>query len=122
MARKNEFIRWGKISAYLGGILFIIGGLVLLINHFMDRTLEGSIEYNLIVKSSFILQNINSMLVIAFIGIVLGALVTIAINLHASDLARGIILIVLAIIGLGIPGLLTCISGILYIISSTKKR
>ncbi|MCK4846018.1 MAG: hypothetical protein KAS95_10105, partial [Candidatus Heimdallarchaeota archaeon] len=90
--------------------------------HFMDRTLEGSIEYDLIVKSSFILQNINYMLVIAFIGIVIGALVTISINLHVSDLARGIILIVLAIIGLGIPGLFTFISGILYIIASTKKR
>ena len=121
MARKNEYIRWGKMSAYLGGILFIIGGLVLLIYHFMDRTL-GSIEYDLIVKSSFILQNINSLLVIAFIGIVIGAFVTISINLHVSDLARGIILIVLAIIGLGIPGLLTCISGILYILASTKKR
>ncbi len=68
------------------------------------------------------LTEFNMLLVLAILGVAFGAISIILVNAEISDLATGIILIIIGILGLGFPGLFLVIGGILYIIASTKKR
>ncbi|MCG3215869.1 MAG: hypothetical protein KAS63_04100 [Candidatus Heimdallarchaeota archaeon] len=121
MARKLDYIKWGKILSIVGGILFVIGGALLLIAHFVGNFTLNPIASDIIIKTPFYSFGLRQIL-LAIIGIVLGALTIILVTLEISVLATGILLIVIGILGLGFPGLFVFIGGILYIIASTKKR
>ena len=122
MARKQEYIKWGKILSIIGGILFVIGGVLLLLANFIPSFTLTPIASDIIIKTPFWWITGLRLIILAIIGIVLGALTIILVTSEIDALATGILLIVIGIIGLGFPGLFTVIGGILYIIASTKKR
>jgi len=121
MARKQEYIKWGKILSIIGGILFVIGGALLLLANFIPSFTLTSVASDIIIKTPFYVFELR-LIVLAIIGIVLGALTIILVTSEIDVLATGILLIVIGIVGLGFPGLFNVIGGILYIIASTKKR
>ncbi|MHA1400374.1 MAG: hypothetical protein ACTSQE_08495 [Candidatus Heimdallarchaeaceae archaeon] len=118
--KKADFRKWGKILATIGGILFIVGGVLLLLNIVLHFGL-GTLESDMIAKG-FILRFIPFDILIAVIGIALGVLSIAFPNTKLSDFLLGLLLIIIGIIGIGIPGLLVVISGIFYIVASMKKR
>ena len=119
MPRKRDYQKWGKIISLIGGALFVIGGILLFFAHFLSGFTLGQLTSNFIVFLFGI--NVN-LLVLGIIGVALGAFAIIIANAERSDLLSGILLIVIGIVGLGIPGLLTFVGGILYLIASAKKR
>ncbi|MHA1685995.1 MAG: hypothetical protein ACTSYD_06235 [Candidatus Heimdallarchaeaceae archaeon] len=120
MAPKKEYIKWATISGYIGGIVFIVGGLIAMIDAISKYTM-GQFESDMIIQTSPILNGLHLWL-LALISIILGALALILINTKLNELFIGITLIVFAIIGLGIGGIFLFISGVAFIIASTKKR
>ncbi|MHA1204039.1 MAG: hypothetical protein ACTSRR_04820 [Candidatus Heimdallarchaeaceae archaeon] len=120
MARKSKLKKWGKALSIIGGVLYILGG-VFLILHILLRFNMGTLELDLIAKG-FLLRIITHDFIIAVITIVLGILAITLPSSKMSDFLLGIILIILGIIGIGLPGLIVVIAGIIYIIASTKKR
>ena len=120
MARRRDYQKWGKIFAIIAGILFILGG-ILLIMHILSVVTLGTFEMDLVAKG-FLLRLIGIDWIIAILGITLGALTLVLLRADVSDTLRGILLIILGIIGIGIPGLLDFIAGILYIIAGAKRR
>ena len=121
MARKQEYIKWGKILSLIGGVLFIVGGVLFLLATFISAFTLTPLASDIIIKTPFYTFGLQ-VIVLAIIGIVLGALTIILVTSEIDLLVTGILLIVIGIIGLGFPGLFTVIGGILYIIASTKKR
>ena len=127
MATKKDFQKWAKIFSLLGGILFIIGGLLLFIDYFLTSSILPKIAQDIIIKTVIfsVLENLsgfNYILVLAILGIAFGAISIILVNAEISDLATGIILIIIGFFGLGFPGLFLVIGGIIYIIASSRKR
>ena len=121
MARKRDLRRWGQILAYTGGILFAFCGALLFLDYFIDSfTLEG-IAQNLILYTILFAVPMAA-IILAIIGVVLGAGIIILVGAEPPDLVTGILLIVLGIFGLGIPGIFAVVGGILFIIASTRKR
>ncbi|UJG43316.1 MAG: hypothetical protein K9W46_13200 [Candidatus Heimdallarchaeum endolithica] len=120
MARKTKLEKWGKTLSIIGGVLYILGG-VFLILHILLQFNIGTLELDLIAKG-FLLKLIGYDFIIAVITIVLGILAIALPSSKLSDLLLGIVLIVLGIIGIGLPGLIVVIAGIVYIVASTKKR
>jgi len=121
MAPKREYIKWGKIFTYIGGILYIVGGFVALLDVILSSYTMGSLEQDLIIQGAFIISGLYLWL-IALITILIGSLSIILVNTKLNELILGIILVIFAIIALGIPGIFMVIGGIMYIIASTKKR
>ena len=122
MARKRDLRRWGQILSYSGGVLFALGGALLFLDYFVDAfTLEGTIVSDLIIKTILFTVPIRE-IVLAILGVVIGAGIIILVSAEPPDLVTGIILILLGIFGLGIPGLFAVVGGILFIIASTRKR
>jgi len=119
MARKRDYQKWGKIFSLIGGVLFVIGGLLLFLAHFLPAFTLGGLASNFIVY--FFGVNVD-FLVLGIIGVALGAFAIIIANAERLDLLSGILLIVIGLVGLGIPGLFAVIGGILYLIASAKKR
>jgi hypothetical protein len=121
MARKRDLRRWGQILSYTGGVLFALGGALLFLDYFIDAfTLEGIVQ-DLVLKTILIGVPIIE-IVLAILGVVIGAIIIIIVGAEPPDLVTGILLIVFGIFGLGIPGLFVVIGGILFIIASTRKR
>ncbi len=122
MARKRDLRRWGQILSYSSGILFALGGALLFLDYFVDAfTLEGTVTQDLIIKTILFTVPIAE-IVLAILGVVLGAGIIILVSAEPPDLVTGIILIILGIFGLGIPGSVAVVGGILFIIASTRKR
>ena len=122
MARKRDLRRWGQILSYSGGVLFALVGALLFLDYFVDAfTLEGTITKDLIIKTILFTVPINE-IILAILGVVIGAGIIILVGAEPPDLVTGILLIVLGIFGLGIPGLFAVVGGILFIIASTRKR
>lgn len=119
MARKRDYQKWGKIFSLIGGALFVIGGILLFFAHFLQAFDLDRLTSNFVVYLFGIYVNF---LVLGIIGVALGAVAIVITNAEISDLLSGIFLIVIGIIGLGIPGLFTVIGGILFLIASAKKR
>lgn len=127
MVTKKELQKWAKIFSLVGGVLFVLGGLLLFINNFLTTSILPTIVQDIIIKTVVfsILENLsefNMLLVLAILGVAFGAISIILVNAEISDLATGIILIIIGILGLGFPGLFLVIGGIIYIIASTRKR
>jgi len=127
MVTKKELQRWAKIFSLIGGVLFVLGGLLFFIDYFLTSSILPTIVRDIIIKTVIfsVLENLsgfNYILVLAILGIAFGAISIILVNAEISDLATGIILIVIGILGLGFPGLFIVIGGIIFIIASTRKR
>ena len=127
MAPKKELIKWAKIFSLIGGVLFVLGGLLLFIDYFLTTSILPDIARDIVIKTVVfsVLENLstfNFILVLAILGVAFGAISIILVNAEISDLATGIILIIIGILGLGFPGLFLVIGGIIYIIASTRKR
>jgi hypothetical protein len=127
MVTKKELQRWAKIFSLIGGVLFVLGGLLLFIDYFLTTSILPTIARDIIIKTVVfsVLENLsgfNYILVLAILGIAFGAISIILVNAEVSDLATGIILIIIGILGLGFPGLFLVIGGIIFIIASTRKR
>ena len=75
----------------------------------------------MIIKTILFTVPINE-IILAILGVVIGAGIIILVGAEPPDLVTGILLIVLGIFGLGIPGLFAVVGGILFIIASTRKR
>lgn len=120
MASKKEYIKWGTIFGYIGGVIYVVGALIAIIDVLTPYTM-GSVERDLIVQISPIIGGFDLWL-LALISVILGALSLILINTNLNPLVIGIFLIAFAIVGLGIGGLFLFISGVTFIIASTKKR
>ncbi len=123
MSTKKDFEKWGKIFAQVGGAFFIIGGIFLILNIFLMYAL-GTLESNLLVKGFFLsMININGVLgaiIVATITILLGLAAIVLTLSKMKDFWIAILLIIVAIVGLGLSGLLVFIGGILYLIASFK--
>ncbi|MCG3222032.1 MAG: hypothetical protein H7641_11700 [Candidatus Heimdallarchaeota archaeon] len=127
MVTKKELIKWAKIFSLIGGVLFVLGGLLLFIDYFLTTSILPDIARDIIIKTVVfsVLENLsefNFILVLAILGVAFGAISIIIVNAEISDLATGIMLIIIGILGLGFPGLFLVIGGIIYIIASTRKR
>ncbi|MCG3225439.1 MAG: hypothetical protein H7645_00855 [Candidatus Heimdallarchaeota archaeon] len=127
MVTKKELIKWAKIFSLIGGVLFVLGGLLLFIDYFLTTSILPDIARDIVIKTVIfsVLENLsdfNYILVLAILGVAFGAISIILVNAEVSDLATGIILIIIGILGLGFPGLFLVIGGIIYIIASTRKR
>ena len=123
MPRKRDYQKWGKIISLIGGALFVIGGILLFFAHFLTGFTLDPLTSNFVVFFFNIsLPSQSYFLILGIIGVALGAFAIIIANAERSDLLSGILLIVIGIVGLGIPGLFTFAGGILYLIASAKKR
>ena len=127
MVTKKELIKWAKVFSLIGGVLFVLGGLLLFIDYFLTTSILPDIARDIIIKTVVfsVLENLsafNFILVLAILGVAFGAISIILVNAEISDLATGIMLIIIGILGLGFPGLFLVIGGIIYIIASTRKR
>ncbi|GAG97260.1 unnamed protein product, partial [marine sediment metagenome] len=127
MVTKKELIKWAKVFSLIGGVLFVLGGLLLFIDYFLTTSILPDIARDIVIKTVVfsVLENLsafNFILVLAILGVAFGAISIILVNAEISELATGIILIIIGILGLGFPGLFLVIGGIIYIIASTKKR
>ena len=121
MARKRELILWGKILGLSGGVSFALGAGLLFLDFFLKARFLGLIGEGLIVKTLMFGVNID-VLFLAIISVALGTVVILTVSAEPKPLVAGIILIVVGIFGLGIPGLITVVAGIIYIIAATRKR
>ncbi|NPD87449.1 MAG: hypothetical protein HGN29_01915 [Asgard group archaeon] len=127
MVTKKELIKWAKAFSLIGGILFVLGGLLLFIDYFLTTSILPDIARDIVIKTVVFsalenLSEFNFILVLAILGVAFGAISIILVNAEISDLATGIMLIIIGIFGLGFPGLFLVIGGIIYIIASTRKR
>ena len=117
MAKKKEWAQWGTIFGILGGALMIVGGVLKV----LETIAVGFVD--VIYKGSWLngLGGITP-LIIGIIWIALGALVVLICigRFGMSYVPIGIILIVFAIIGSGLPAILILIGGIFFIIAGAK--
>ena len=121
MASKRDLRRWGQILSYTGGILFALGGALLFLDYFIDAFALNQVIQDIVIKTILFTVPIGE-IVLAILGVVIGAIIIILVGAEPPDLVTGIILILLGIFGLGFPGLFAVIGGILFIIASTRKR
>ena len=122
--RKRDLISSARIISYVGGVLYVLAGGILFLDYFMHR-------FSLDVGSRILLYlfgiEINAgtdadVLILAIICIVIGAGIIILIGAEPDHLLTGILLLVLAIIGLGAIAIFPLAGGILFIIAFTRKR
>ncbi len=120
MVTKQGYIRISQGISIGGGILFIIGGIVLIIYHFMTVDLP-SFAIGLIIGTPFYITELHP-LILTVICIALGASAIILVSWEKRILLGGILVILVGIIGLGIPGVIIIIGGSIYIVASTRNR
>ncbi len=121
MVRKRDLITSARIVSYIGGVLYILGAALLFLNHFIPAFELGYVGTRVIIYL-FGLSFNGDILVLAIVGVVIGGGIIILLGAETSHLLTGILLIVLAAIGLGIPAIPTFAGAILYLIAYTKKR
>ena len=115
MAKKKQWAQWGTIFGVLGGALWIVMGILSI----LEQALGG------VLDAFYTASWLNSIgggleaLVIGIIMIALGALVVLLClgRFGLNYVLIGILLIVFAIIGSGIPAILILIGGIFFIIA-----
>jgi hypothetical protein len=116
--RKRDLVNSARIISYIGGTLYILAAALLFLDVFEVFSL-GYVGVSLLL----FLFNINvNILVHAIVCIVIGAGIIILIGAEPSHLLTGIILLVLAIVGLGLIAIFPLVGGTIFIIAYTKKR
>ncbi len=121
MVTKQGYIRISQGISIGGGILFIIGGIVLIVlDYFMALELPR-FAVGLIIGTPFYIVELHS-LILTVVCIALGALAIILVSREKRILLGGILTILVGIIGLGIPGVIIIVGGSIYIVASTRNR
>lgn len=116
---KRDLVNSARIISYIGGVLYVLGAAILFLDHFLDNFSLGEIGDKLII---YLFDLTDNILILAIVAVVLGAGIIILLGAETSQLLTGILLIVLAIVGLGVVAIFPITGGILYIIAHTKKR
>ncbi len=116
MARKSSWATWGRILGAIAGILWIVSGVLQLIGDILGESFTN------IVNTAAWLNGLGGVitdLIYAIVIIVIGVLVFLLSvgRFGIKYLIIGILLIVFAIIGSGLPAILALIGGIFYIIA-----
>ncbi len=104
-----------KLFAGLGGIIYLLVGILLLIGNILDDILLTLSQISLMGQIGLSLD----LLVRAIIYIVLGVLVLSlgTGRISESQVIIGIVLIIIGVVGGGLAGLLTIIGGIFFILA-----
>lgn len=115
MAKKKELARWGTIFGVLGGAFWIIVGVLTILETIAAGIMDVFYTASWLDKVGGGLQP----LILGIILIAIGALVVLLClgRFGLSYVVIGILLIVFAIIGSGLPAILTLIGGIFFIIA-----
>ena len=122
MVTKQGYIRISQGISIGGGILSIIGGIILIVDYFMASfELLSPVAIGLIIGTPFYIIQLD-ILILTVICIVIGALAIILVSREKRILLGGIFVIIVGIIGLGIPGVIVIIGGSIYIVASTRNR
>lgn len=121
MVTKQGYIRISQGISIGGGILFIIGGIILIVDFFMPSFELPPIAIGFIIGTPFYIIQLD-ILILTVICIVIGASAVILVSREKRILLGGILVIIAGIIGLGIPGLVIIIGGSIYIVASTRNR
>ena len=121
MVTKQEYIRISQGISIGGGILFIIGGIILIVDFFVTNFSLSNVAIGLIIGTPFYISQLD-ILILTVISIVLGALAIILVSREKRILLGGILVILVGVVGLGIPGVIIIIGGSIYIVASTRNR
>ena len=121
MVSKQEYIRIGQIITIIGGILFVIGAIVLILSYFIESFTLNSVTIGLIIGTPFYIVELH-ILILTVLCVIFGTSSIILVGREKFILYSGIIIILLGIIGLGIPGLFIVIGGSIYVVASTRSR
>lgn len=121
MVTKQGYIRISQGISIVGGILFIIGGVILIVDYFMLSFSLPNIAIGLIIGTPFYIMQLD-ILILTVICIVIGALAIILVSREKRIMLGGILVILAGIVGLGIPGVVIIIGGSIYIVASTRNR
>ena len=121
MVTKQGYIRISQGISIGGGILFIIGGIILIVDFFMPSYSLPNVAIGLIIGTPFYIMQLD-ILILTVICIVIGALAIILVSREKRIMLGGILVILAGIIGLGIPGGVIIIGGSIYIVASTRTR
>ena len=121
MVTKQGYIRISQGISIGGGILFIIGGIILIVDFFMTSYSLPNVAIGLIIGTPFYIMQLD-ILILTVICIVIGALAIILVSREKRIMLGGILVILAGIIGLGIPGGVIIIGGSIYIVASTRTR
>ena len=121
MVTKQGYIRISQGISISGGILFIIGGIILVVDFFVLSFNLPNVAIGLIIGTPLYIIQLD-ILISTVICIVLGALAIILVSREKRILLGGILVILVGIVGLGIPGVIIIIGGSIYIVASTRNR
>ena len=116
--RKRDLVNSARIISYIGGVLYVLSAALLFIDHFVS---SFSLDIGSRILCYFFNINVN-ILVLAIVSVIIGAGIIILLGAETDHLLTGILLIVLAIVGLGVIAVFPLVGGILFIIAFTKKR
>ena len=117
--RKRDLVNSARIISYIGGVLYVTGSALLFLAHFIDKFDLGYYGSRVIM---YLFDLTDNLLILAIVGVVIGAGIIILLGAETSHLLTGILLITLAIVGLGVAAIFPIAGGIIFIIAYTKKR
>ena len=117
--RKRDLVTSATIISYIGGVLYVLGAAILFLDHFIDGFSLGEVGDKLIIYLFNLTENI---LILAIVAVIMGAGIIILLGAETSHLLTGIILLILAIVGLGVIAIFPLTGSILFLIAHTKKR
>ncbi|MCK4973329.1 MAG: hypothetical protein KAS52_08400 [Candidatus Heimdallarchaeota archaeon] len=121
MVTKQGYIRISQGISIGGGILFIIGGIILIVDFFVPSFSLPDVAVGLIIGTPFYIIQLE-ILILTVICIAFGALAIILVSREKRIMLGGILVILVGILGLGIPGVVIIIGGSIYIVASTRTR
>jgi hypothetical protein len=117
--RKRDIVNSARIISYIGGVLYVLGATLLFLAHFIAAFDLGYYGSRLII---YLFDLTNNLLILAIVGVVIGAGIIILLGAETSHLLTGILLLLLGIAGLGIAAIFPIAGGILFLIAYTRKR
>ncbi|MHA1592161.1 MAG: hypothetical protein ACTSUP_06795, partial [Candidatus Heimdallarchaeaceae archaeon] len=99
----------------------IIGGIILIVDFFVLSFSLPDVAVGLIIGTPFYIIQLE-ILILTVICIAFGALAIILVSREKRIMLGGILVILVGILGLGIPGVVIIIGGSIYIVASTRNR
>ena len=121
MVTKQGYIRIGQGITIGGGILSIIGGLILVLDFFMDSFALSDSVIGILIGTPFYIIQLD-IIILTVLCIAFGAIAITLVSREKQIMVGGIFVIVVGILGLGIPGGIIIVGGSIYIVASTRNR
>lgn len=121
MVTKQGYIRIGQIITVVGGIFYILGGIILILSYFIQSFTLSSVVIGILIGTPFYIMELD-ILILTVLCVVYGASSIILVGREKFLLYAGILIILLGIIGLGIPGVFVVVGGSIYVVASTRNR